>query len=292
MSKKLILILAVILIIAGGLFYFLYKQQPRGNTGKNTTYPQSSNFTFYPIHEIKQNKFNSGTYNTEGYVVKIYTCPPCPKGALCKPCMRDNIIISENNNLLEAYSLSDKEMILFVNNPKQFELGKKYQFSIKILDYKSTGEQINDIDLIGYNSLSHNTPAGGPTNFNLVFKYGVGAKNELNTFEQTYTRDMVKDPPVTIKFKLSDSDLAGINQKISDLKLFDISQPTDGNMMVTPCSGYSLKVQIGSDEKEMSWSNCRGKINDKLQQFTEYIISIIESKEDYKKLPTPRGGYL
>lgn len=103
---------------------------------------------------------------------------------------------------------------------------------------------------------------------------------------------MVKDPPVTIKFKLSDSDLAGINQKISDLKLFDISQPTDGNMMVTPCSGYSLKVQIGSDEKEMSWSNCRGKINDKLQQFTEYIISIIESKEDYKKLPTPRGGYL
>jgi len=101
--------------------------------------PQSSNYTFYPIHEIKQNKFTSGTYNTEGYVVEIYTCLPCPKAALCEPCTRDNIVISENNKLLETYTLSESEMILFANNPKQFDLGRKYRFSIKILDYKSTG---------------------------------------------------------------------------------------------------------------------------------------------------------
>lgn len=165
MNKKFIWILAVILIIiASGVFYFLYKQQPsQVNIQNNTTYPQISNFTFYPIHEIKLNKLNSGTYNTEGYVVKIYTCPPCPKGAQCKPCMRDNIVISENNKLLETYSLSDKEMILFVNSPKQFELGKKYTFSIKILDYKSTSEPINDVEIIGYNSLLQNTLATPPT---------------------------------------------------------------------------------------------------------------------------------
>jgi len=137
-----------------------------------------------------------------------------------------------------------------------------------------------------------NPPTGGPTSFNLIFKYGVGAKNELNTFDQTYTKDMVMDPPVTIKFKLSDGELAGVYQKISDLKLFDIVRPTEGNMMVKPCSNYYLKVQIDSDQKELSWDNCHGEINDKLQQFTEYIISIIESKEDYKKLPIPRGRYL
>lgn len=159
MSKKFIWILAVILIIiASGLFYFLYKQQsPPVNIQNSTTYPQTSNFAFYPIHEIKLNKLNSGTYNTEGHVAKIYTCPPCPKGAQCKPCMRDNIVISEDNKLLETYSLSDKEMILFVNSPKQFELGKKYTFSIKILDYKSTGESINDIEIVGYNSLGNET---------------------------------------------------------------------------------------------------------------------------------------
>jgi len=138
-----------------------------------------------------------------------------------------------------------------------------------------------------------NPPAGEPTNFNLIFKYGVGAKNELNTFDQTYTKDMVMDPSVTIKFKLTDNELAGIYQKINDLKLFDKNEElTEGNMFVTPCSSYYLKVQIDSDQKELSWSNCRGKISDRFRQFTNYIIQIIESKEEYKKLPAPKGGYL
>ena len=110
----------------------------------NSSYPSIT------IHELKETNPVSGNFNVEGYVVKIYTCPPCPKGAACKPCMGDNIEISENNKLLDTYSLSDTELIIFSNNPKQFELGKKYKFSIKILDDKSTGESINDIELIGY----------------------------------------------------------------------------------------------------------------------------------------------
>ncbi len=143
------------------------------------------------------------------------------------------------------------------------------------------------------NTSPQNPPTGGPTTFNLIFKYGVGAKNELDTFKQIYTKDMVMNPPVTINFKLSDSELAGIYQKINDLKLFDKSEEkADGNMFVTPCSSYYLKVQIDSTQKELSWDDCRGKISDKLQQFTNYIISVIESKEEYKKLPAPKGGYI
>jgi len=41
-------------------------------------------------------------------------------------------------------------MIIFVENPEQFELGRKYRFSIKIMDYKTTGEPINDVELVGY----------------------------------------------------------------------------------------------------------------------------------------------
>jgi len=78
--------------------------------------------------------------------------------------MRNNIVISENNKLLETYTLSESEMILFANNPKQFDLGKKYRFSIKILDYKSTEEPINDVEIIGYNSLSQN---GATTSFTI-----------------------------------------------------------------------------------------------------------------------------
>ncbi len=142
------------------------------------------------------------------------------------------------------------------------------------------------------NTPPKNPPAGNQTNFNIIFKYGVGAKNELNTFNQTYTKDMVMDPPITINLKLSDSELMGIYQKINDLKLFDESTEPEENIMVTPCSSYYLKVQINSEQKELSWDDCQGKINEKFQQFSTYIIQIIESKEEYKKLPTPRGAYI
>jgi hypothetical protein len=62
--------------------------------------------------------------------------------------------------------------------------------------------------------------------------------------------------------------------------------------MVTPCSRYYLKVQIDSEQKELSWDDCRGKISDKFQQFSNYIIQIIESREEYKELPAPKGGYI
>jgi hypothetical protein len=156
MNKKLVWIFVAVLIVVGGVFCSLYKwQSPQTDVKNTSTYPQISNFTFYPIHEIKLNKLNSGTYNTEGYVAKIYACPICPKGARCKTCMRDNIVISEDNKQLDSYLLSDKEMILFVDTPKQFELGKKYVFSIKILDYNTTTEPINNIEVVGYS----NTPS-------------------------------------------------------------------------------------------------------------------------------------
>lgn len=57
--------------------------------------------------------------------------------------------------------------------------------------------------------------------FNLVFRYGVGAKNELNTFKQTFTRDMVNKRSITIKMKLSDEELVGIHQKLNEVDLFN-----------------------------------------------------------------------
>lgn len=114
---------------------------------------ESKTLSFYPIHEINQNKLGPGAYITEGFVVKIFTCPPCPKGAQCGPCMPPNIVISEENKLLQAYHLTDKDLIIFVKDTeyrKHFKLGKKYRFVIKILSYKHTSRSINDVELVEY----------------------------------------------------------------------------------------------------------------------------------------------
>lgn len=129
--------------------------------------------------------------------------------------------------------------------------------------------------------------------FNFIFKYGVGTINELDTFNQIYIKDTVVDLPITIEFKLTDNELIDIYQKINDLGLFDKNEePIVGGVSVMPCSSYYLKTQTGSIIKELSWDNCHGEIGEKFQQFSDYLIRIIESKEEYKALPTLKGGYL
>jgi len=151
MNKKYILSIFILILVGAGAYFYYQTSTDRTN---DRTYPESSNLNFYSISQLKGKNLNSGTYNTEGYVVRKHECPPCPKGAMCKPCMGDNIVISEMNKLLDTYSLTNNEMIIFVKNPNQFELGKKYSFSVNVRESKSTSEPINDVELTGYSSLS------------------------------------------------------------------------------------------------------------------------------------------
>ena len=149
MKEKYIMGIIILALVIGG-FYLL---KPTQSVIVDRGYPASSNYEFYSIRDLKNKNLDVGFYDTEGYVVKKYECPPCPAGAQCKPCMRNNVVISENNIPLETYSLSNTELIIFVDYSQRFEMGKKYRFSIKLLDSKTTGESINDVELVGFNPL-------------------------------------------------------------------------------------------------------------------------------------------
>jgi hypothetical protein len=138
--------LPIVLGIATILIYFGYGWID----STKRTYPQATHYQFISIHELKRLSPESGFYNTEGYVAKIFSCPSCPPGASCKPCMGDNIVISEQKITLDLYTLTDSELNIFVSNPKQFKLGMKYNFSIQIRDSRLTNEHINDVGLVGY----------------------------------------------------------------------------------------------------------------------------------------------
>ncbi|MDX2027463.1 MAG: hypothetical protein SFW62_02375 [Alphaproteobacteria bacterium] len=95
----------------------------------------------------------AGVLKVEGHVVKIYKCPPCPPPGQCKPCMGDNIVISENNKLIDDYSgLTSKEMVIFIHpgDAEKLVPGEYYFFSVKILDRKSTGVPLNDVELVSF----------------------------------------------------------------------------------------------------------------------------------------------
>ena len=132
--------------------------------------------------------------------------------------------------------------------------------------------------------------------FNVLFRYGVTSRNELNTFNSTYTKDMVLDPPITIWLYLSDEEMNQIRQKVVEINLFNlpetISSRNDG-WRIEPQDNFFLMVQNGSTIKTVTW-NSNSEVNEveqNLTQLANLIESIVEQRPEFKALPLPNGGY-
>ena len=54
----------------------------------------------------------------------------------------------------------------------------------------------------------------------LVFAYGVGARNVLDTTRGTFTKDMISASPITISLELSAGDMARISEKMDEIGFF------------------------------------------------------------------------
>jgi hypothetical protein len=145
-------------------------------------------------------------------------------------------------------------------------------------------------------------PAPEKPSFNLIFKYGVTAKNELDTFKGKFTKDMIADPSITVELSLSEQEMESIHQKMVEIDFFNYPDrfsvsvpPGELTGMVTPYSTYYFKVEYNSQVKELWWgdeiTNPDQKA-DKLRELIMLIRNIVESKEEYKQLPEPRSGYL
>jgi hypothetical protein len=141
-------------------------------------------------------------------------------------------------------------------------------------------------------------PAFNGTDINIIFRYGVGAKNELDTFNGKYTRDMVIGPSITVNISLLNAEKERILQKMIENNFFDYPERflQRQDRFVTPSIDYFLKVEYDSKIKEVSWDDNslfeNKNIENGLQEITRSILEIIESKDEYKTLPTPMGGYI
>jgi hypothetical protein len=135
---------------------------------------------------------------------------------------------------------------------------------------------------------------------NLKFSYGVDAKNVLNTFENTYTRDLILDGTTTVPFTLSDGELDRISETMSEIGFFGYPEhfavaAGDTASFIMPYSTYEFVVSYQSTTKCFHWSD--SIVSDdtaavRLRELIQLIKGIIESKSEYSQLPPPRGGYL
>ena len=156
--------------------------------------------------------------------------------------------------------------------------------------------------LFGVKQLEETPKINVKSNFNFIFKYGVGtnpygALNELNIFEGIYIRDMVVDPPITVKLVLTQEELEEIYQKMVNIDFFNYPRrfPKDPNIGVSPCVRTYFKVSYNFTIKKVEWTDESYFEGDTRQNIDELLIlirDILESKEEYQNLPEPQAFYL
>jgi len=148
---------------------------------------------------------------------------------------------------------------------------------------------------------AYRTPCA-ESDFNLILRYGVGAKNELNTLKGTYTKDMVNRPSITTRLCFTQEELDAIYLKTLEIDFYNFprrmySPPEGGIMgMVTPYCTYYLEVRNDATIKIMKWSDqftttTESEKYDDIMELVRLIIEIIESHPEYQKLPEPTAGY-
>jgi hypothetical protein len=140
-----------------------------------------------------------------------------------------------------------------------------------------------------------------PQLLKIHYYYGFG--NQLNTFEQTYTKDLVLDGYITVDFWLTEAEQESIRNKLQVVNFFSfpdtlIYQIGSDSIMVSisPDPGWQfLQVADENRDKIVYWRYPFPEGNEfvaRLVELKNLIIDIIEAKSEYQALPPPRGGRL
>lgn len=128
----------------------------------------------------------------------------------------------------------------------------------------------------------------------IYFRYNF--RDELNTFENYLQKKSIR-----VKFSLTEEEQNKILEKAKAIDFFSIP---DRFSYVYIDSAYSIEIPTGRNElrikhqmkdKTIHWSfpSLKRKVKFKgILELCELILSILESRPEYKRLPATQGGYL
>ena len=138
--------------------------------------------------------------------------------------------------------------------------------------------------------------------FHFILGFGYNARNILNTFDGTFTKDLVKGFS-TIRFQLSDEQVNLIEEKFRELDILsypeefkpDPVNPKDNTItIVMPCSSYYIRVELDEQMKEVFWKDENKAYDPKaiaLEELIHEIEEMVYERDEYIKMPKEKGGY-
>jgi hypothetical protein len=132
----------------------------------------------------------------------------------------------------------------------------------------------------------------------LVFSYGVGARNVLDSARGTFTKDMIAAPAVTVPLVLSERQMARVSAKIDAIGFFSypsVYETPGDDALAEPHSPYRFAVTTASGTKVVAWEDAVRNDEERaagLRQLARLLERMIMATREYKRLPEPEGGYL
>lgn len=150
-------------------------------------------------------------------------------------------------------------------------------------------------------SCSHINSPGTERNLNVCLRYGILARNELNTFRNTLTKDLILDGTVTVPFYLLQADIDSIAAKMNQIGFFAypdtfvVRSQDSMRVFITPNNTYEFTVASRRTLKTLFWDDAiiaSDPQATKLRELITLIRTIVESKPEFGQLPPARGAYL
>ncbi|QOY38062.1 hypothetical protein AWH56_011270 [Anaerobacillus isosaccharinicus] len=134
-----------------------------------------------------------------------------------------------------------------------------------------------------------------PNDFNFSVQFGVNRRNEINTFEDKVTKDLIENGTATTKIALTDEEMAMVYQKMKDIIIIERKELIPKtNCMKEPHEEDEWNIRINGKTITLSISGAYCEPTTDATQLIElrnYVFNIVKNKVEYKELPASKGGY-
>lgn len=133
-------------------------------------------------------------------------------------------------------------------------------------------------------------------NFSVSFGYGTVNKNEINTFNNTVTKDLVTKGTATANLILTNEEMTDIYDRMREIDVLRELEldNSDSNCSSTPVNEDHWEIQVEGEQRTFDWSSEKCDLTDdaiKLEELRNYIFDIVKEKKEYRELPEAAGGY-
>jgi len=120
-----------------------------------------------------------------------------------------------------------------------------------------------------------------PADFNFVLKYGVDAKNILDTKIFKFTKDMIAETPITTDLVLSDNEMKEIYDKMKTMDILDYEDAFMSFSMAnqTLYNTYIFQFTYDGKDKTIYWHDKSSSTSEKAVRLRELFTTIISDIE-------------